>query len=158
MALWSGSASAAVGSAATPEVKDTREGEDVTLSCRFDPAHALQNPTYFWLRVNTRKHDNVAINEAPLDSNYRLDFRPDQGRYDLLISNVSYERDNGQFECRIKAPGTGKDLHSKALALTVLTPPDAPTVSPGPRPVATEGKPLQLTCASAGGSPDPIIR
>ncbi|KAE8737392.1 hypothetical protein FOCC_FOCC017145 [Frankliniella occidentalis] len=145
------------GGGSTPEVKDTREGEDVSLSCRFAPQVAQQNPTYFWLRINTRKHDNVAIGNAPLDTNYRLDFRPDQGRYDLLISNVSYERDNGQFECRVKAPGSGLDLHSQVVALTVLTPPEPPTVQPNSRPVATEGKPLQLTCSSAGGSPDPII-
>lgn len=148
----------ALAAGSAPETKDTREGEDVSLSCRFAPHLAQQNPTYFWLRINTRKHDNVAIGEAPLDTNYRLDFRPDQGRYDLLISNVSYERDNGQFECRVKAPGSGLDLHSQVVSLTVLTPPDAPTVSPGARPVATEGKPLQLTCSSAGGSPDPVIR
>ncbi|XP_034242329.1 uncharacterized protein LOC117645893 isoform X4 [Thrips palmi] len=155
VAMAAGSAGA---TAAAPEVRDTREGEDVSLSCRFAPQVAQQNPTYFWLRVNTRKHDNVAIGDAPLDTNYRLDFRPEQGRYDLLISNVSYERDNGRFECRVKAPGSGLDLHSHVVALTVLTPPDAPVVTPGVRPVATEGKPMQLSCGSTGGSPDPVIR
>lgn len=88
----------------------------------------------------------------------RLDFRPDQGRYDLLISNASYERDNGQFECRLKAAGSGKDLHSQSFTVTVLTPPGPPTISPSLTPTATEGKPLELACSSSGGSPDPVIR
>lgn len=89
---------------------------------------------------------------------FRLDFRPDQGRYDLLISNASYERDNGQFECRLKAGGSGRDLHSQSFVVTVLTPPGPPKVSPSSEPTATEGKPLELSCSTAGGSPDPVIR
>ncbi|XP_075224340.1 hemicentin protein echinoid isoform X2 [Lycorma delicatula] len=140
------------------DMKDTREGEDVTLECRFSPQLASQEPTYYWLRTNKRNHDNVAIEQTPLDTNYKLDFRPDQGRYDLLISNASYERDNGQFECRLKAGGSGRDLHSQAFIVTVLTPPGQPKVSPSSNPTATEGKPLELACSSAGGSPDPVIR
>ncbi|XP_039283804.1 hemicentin-1 isoform X1 [Nilaparvata lugens] len=140
------------------DIKDTREGEDVTLECRFSPQLASQGTTYYWLRTNKRNHDNVAIEQTPLDANYKLDFKPDQGRYDLLISNASYERDNGNFECRLKAGGSGRDLHSQAFTVTVLTPPGPPRVSPAANPVATEGKPLELACSSAGGSPDPVIK
>ncbi|CAH0770951.1 unnamed protein product [Bemisia tabaci] len=140
------------------EMKDTREGEDVTLECRFPPQLKSQNPSFYWLRVNRHTHDNVAIEQTPLDNNYRLDFRPEQGKYDLLISNASYERDNGRFECRAKAPGSGTDLHSQSFVVTVLTPPGPPRISPAPNTTATEGKPLELACSSAGGSPDPLIR
>ncbi|XP_071454831.1 cell adhesion molecule Dscam1 isoform X1 [Hetaerina americana] len=143
---------------ATEEAKDTREGEDVTLECRFRPQIAAQaEVTFFWLRINRRNHDNVAIQKTPLNSNYKLDFRPELGRYDLLISNASYERDNGRFECRVKAAGSGTDIHSQAFRLTVLTRPSPPRAAPA-APIATEGKPLSLTCSSTGGSPDPEIR
>lgn len=88
----------------------------------------------------------------------RLDFRPELGIYDLLISNSTYERDNGKFECRLKAAGTGREIHSQSFQITVLTPPSPPRITPGPNPVATEGRPLELSCGSAGGSPDPIVR
>lgn len=89
---------------------------------------------------------------------FRLDFRPELGIYDLLISNSTYERDNGKFECRLKAAGSGREIHSQSFQITVLTPPSPPRISPGPNPVATEGRPLELACTSTGGSPDPIVR
>jgi len=87
----------------------------------------------------------------------RLDFQPERGIYDLQIKNVSYNRDNGRFECRIKAKGTGADVHQEFHNLTVLTPPHPPVISPGNIAVATEDKPMELTCSSIGGSPDPTI-
>ncbi|XP_054261719.1 hemicentin-1 isoform X2 [Macrosteles quadrilineatus] len=138
--------------------QDTREGEDVNLECRFPPHLATQQATFYWLRTNKRGHDNVAISSSALDPNYRVDLRPEQGRYDLLISNASFDRDNGQFECRLKVVGSGKDLHSQSFTVTVLTPPSPPQVTPGLSPTASEGKPFQLSCSSAGGSPDPTIR
>lgn len=86
-----------------------------------------------------------------------MDYRPSLGRYDLHINNASYERDNGEFECRVKATGSGQDLHSQRVQVTVLTPPGPPRVTPA-SPTATEGKALELTCSSMGGSPDPIVR
>uniref|UniRef100_A0A1A9ZI18 Ig-like domain-containing protein n=1 Tax=Glossina pallidipes TaxID=7398 RepID=A0A1A9ZI18_GLOPL len=87
----------------------------------------------------------------------QLDFRPKSGIYDLQIKNTSYNRDNGRFECRIKAKGTGADVHQEFYNLTVLTPPHPPVISPGNVAVATEDKPMELTCSSIGGSPDPMI-
>lgn len=40
----------------------------------------------------------------------------------------------------------------------MLTPPGPPRIAPGPNPVATEGRPLELSCTSTGGSPDPVVR
>jgi echinoid protein len=87
----------------------------------------------------------------------RVDFRPEKGIYDLRITNASYNRDNGRFECRIKAQGTGDDVHQQYYNLTVLTPPQPPLVAPGNIVVATEEKKQELTCSSIGGSPDPTI-
>ena len=75
----------------------------------------------------------------------------------MQISNASYSRDNGRFECRVKAQGTGADVHQEYYNLTVLTPPQPPLVAPGSIVVATEEKKQELTCSSVGGSPDPTI-
>lgn len=87
----------------------------------------------------------------------RVDFQPDRGMYDLRITNTSYNRDNGRFECRIKAVGTGADVHQEYYNITILTPPQPPMVAPGNIATATEDKKLDLTCSSIGGSPDPSI-
>lgn len=88
---------------------------------------------------------------------YRVDFQPDRGIYDLRIQNTSYNRDNGRFECRIKAVGTGADVHQEYYNITILTPPQPPMVAPGNIATATEEKKLDLTCSSIGGSPDPSV-
>ncbi len=89
-----------------------------------------------------------------------MDHRPSEGVYDLTISSASYDRDNGHFECRLVEGGTGRDLHSLDLDLTVLLAPSPPRVGPagsGRALVATEGRRANLTCSSVGGSPPPEI-
>ena len=81
---------------------------------------------------------------------YRVDHKPQQGKYDLFITKANYDRDNGQFKCSLKEAGTGIELHSKSVELTVLLKPSPPSISPD-NATATEGKPLNLTCASIGG-------
>lgn len=88
--------------------------------------------------------------------NFSVDYKPEEGKYDLHIRQANYDRDNGQFECRMKEGGTGIELHSKSIELTVLLQPSPPSISPS-NPIATEGRPLNLTCASIGGSPPPEI-
>ncbi|XP_077286250.1 hemicentin protein echinoid isoform X2 [Arctopsyche grandis] len=139
------------------ESRDTREGEDVTLECRFNPPAASESLTYYWVR-NNPTHDNVAIGAIPLASNYKLDYRPEQGRYDLLITNATYERENGYFECRVKLAGSGQSVHAQGYQLTVLTVPQPPRVYPGARVQATEGREQRLSCSSIGASPDPVFR
>ncbi|XP_055680977.1 hemicentin-2-like isoform X1 [Lutzomyia longipalpis] len=140
------------------ESLDTREGEDVTLKCRFNEQHSTNEFSYYWARWTVgNKYENVAIGNIQLNTNYRLDFRPERGIYDLLIKNASYGRDNGRFECRVKAVGTGADVHQEYYNVTVLTPPQPPQVAPGNIAIATEDKRQELTCSSIGGSPDPTI-
>ncbi|XP_075150906.1 friend of echinoid [Haematobia irritans] len=138
---------------------DTREGADLVLKCRFTEHYDSKDFTFYWARWTCCpiQFENVAIGDVQLNSNYRLDFRPSRGIYDLQIKNTSYNRDNGRFECRIKAKGTGADVHQEFYNLTVLTPPHPPIISPGNIAVATEDKSLELTCSSIGGSPDPMI-
>ncbi|XP_049302796.1 hemicentin-2 [Bactrocera dorsalis] len=141
------------------ESLDTREGVDLVLKCRFTEHYDAKDFSFYWARWNCcpTQFENVAIGDVQLNMNYRVDFRPGRGIYDLQIKNTSYNRDNGRFECRIKAKGTGADVHQEFYNLTVLTPPHPPMITPGNIAIATEDKPLELTCSSVGGSPDPTI-
>ena len=49
-----------------------------------------------------------------------MDNRPSEGVYDLEIEGATYDRDNGQFECRMKEGGSGRELHSKSVTVTGL--------------------------------------
>jgi echinoid protein len=75
--------------------------------------------------------------------------------YDLTLTAATYDRDNGRFECRMKEGGSGQELHSMAIDLTVLLKPNPPVIKTPPS--ATEGRLLNLTCSSDGGSPPPKI-
>ncbi|XP_050294369.1 cell adhesion molecule DSCAM-like isoform X2 [Anthonomus grandis grandis] len=137
---------------------DAREGEDVTLECRFPPP-SMQSLSYYWIRQSkTKGHDNVAIKDTPFDPNYKLNYHVEEGIYDLLISNASYDRDDGHFECKVKAGGSGQNIHTQSYAVTVLALPQPPQIAPGTLVTATEGKKQELTCSSVGGSPDPQVK
>jgi len=137
-------------------VKDVLLGSDVELQCRFSPGLAADTATLYWIRSTNDQHDNVAIGNTPYSTGYTVEHKPELGRYDLRIKNASYERDNGNFECRNVEFGTGRKLHSSVIQLVVLLPPSPPTISPL-QPTVTEGKQFNLTCASTGGSPPPQI-
>ena len=100
---------------------------------------------------------SLFIGGLQLENNYALDFKPENGLYHLRISNATYDRDNGRFECRMKEGKTGKILHAQSFDLTVLLEPSPPTIRPA-NPTATEGRPFNLTCSSVGGSPPPQIK
>ncbi|KAJ8910183.1 hypothetical protein NQ315_004523 [Exocentrus adspersus] len=87
-----------------------------------------------------------------------LNYQVEKGIYDLLISNASYDRDNGRFECKVKAGGSGANLHVQKYTLTVLTAPLEPAIAPSSHVTVTEGKRQELTCSSIGGSPDPQVK
>ncbi|XP_032515238.2 hemicentin-2 [Danaus plexippus] len=141
------------------EQHDSREGDDVSMQCRFDlEPVAGESLTYYWVRSTSSGHDNVAIGNIPLETNYQINYAPSEGKFDLLVSNVTYERDNGRFECRVKAGGSGRTLHSQGHSLVVLTQPQPPILNPGPQAQAQEGRQLNLTCSSTGGSPSPYIK
>lgn len=89
---------------------------------------------------------------------HRIIFAPTEGKFDLMISNITYERDNGQFECWVKAGGSGRTMHSQGYNLVVLSQPKPPVLNTGPLALAQEGRQLNLTCSSSGGSPSPVIK
>lgn len=50
---------------------DTREGEDLTLRCRFNGQHAVNEFSYYWARSDGANFENVAIGNVQLNTNYR---------------------------------------------------------------------------------------
>ncbi|XP_076367053.1 cell adhesion molecule DSCAML1-like isoform X5 [Tachypleus tridentatus] len=143
---------------ALPKVnKDVVEGKTARLQCRFNPALSSGNVLYYWIRTNNDGKDNAAISGVALDPHYEVEFAPNDGRYDLLISHAKYDADNGQFECKLKEGGSGADIHNMDFSVTVLIPPGPPNIIPT-KPTAREGESFTLTCSSEGGSPDPLIR
>jgi len=135
---------------------DVTEGGEVVLPCRFNPSLLETDSTLYWIRSNRRNHDNVAIGQTAFHKQYRVDYDEEEGVYDLSVSMVEFGRDNGRFECRIKEDGTGVELYTKTISLTVLVPPPTPDISTSAL-TAVEGRPYTLTCTSEGGSPTPNI-
>jgi hypothetical protein len=58
-----------------PEEKvDVRQGAGVELGCRFSPAllrPSSSGSTLYWIRSNSRNHDNVAIGQTAFHQDYR---------------------------------------------------------------------------------------
>lgn len=61
----------AVDLTSSEDIKDTREGEDVTLECRFAPQNSRETVSYYWTKNIKQIHDNVAVGNVPLGSNYK---------------------------------------------------------------------------------------
>ncbi len=108
----------------TTSNKDAVEGETIRLDCRFNPQLLGNNPNkliFYWHRTNNKKTDPVAINENPLDTDYSIEHNTIEGKYDLLIQRAQYDRDNGQFECKIKEAGNGAEIKSLSYVVTILS-------------------------------------
>lgn len=103
------------------EARDVVEGESLRLTCHFNPALASRHILYFWYRSTRDSRENAAIGDSPLDPHYSVDYFPNEGRYDLIISRAQYEKDNGPFECTLKEVGSGADVHTYAYKVTVLS-------------------------------------
>lgn len=103
------------------ENKDALEGETIKLACRYDPSVKSEGKelAFYWQKTNARGlQDVVAINANSLSTDYVLE--SSDGKYDLMIISAQYERDNGQFECKIKEAGSGLAVQSKAYVVTIL--------------------------------------
>lgn len=139
------------------ENRDVVEGQSIRLQCRFPATVASSNTFYYWIRTDEDRSTNAAIKDVVLDSQYHVDFVPQEGRYDLVISRAQYNKDNRKFSCNVQEGGSGNDIYSITYIITVLIPPGPPQITP-PKPVAREGDAFALSCMSEGGSPDPIIQ
>jgi hypothetical protein len=75
---------------------------------------------FYWQKTSVVKgQDVVAINDQSFSKFYSLD--ASEGKYDLVIPSAQYDRDNGQFECKIKEPGSDHEIVSKAYVVTILS-------------------------------------
>lgn len=104
--------------------KDALEGETIRLDCRFDPDLLDSNSNkliFYWHRKNHLRTDPVAINENPLEIDYLIEYSTKDGIYDLIITKAQYDRDNGQFECKIKEAGNGAEVLSRSFTVTILS-------------------------------------
>ena len=104
--------------------KDAVEGETIRLDCRFNPQLLGTNSKkliFYWHRTNNIKTDPVVINENPLELDYSVEHNTNEGKYDLLIKRAQYNRDNGQFECKIKEAGNGAEVISLSFVVTILS-------------------------------------
>lgn len=81
----------------------------------------LNEVVFYWHRKNPIYNEPVAVGPSSLDSNYRVTFDKSKGVYDLRILNAQYDRDNSQFECKIKEPGSGVELKSRTYVVTILS-------------------------------------
>lgn len=59
---------------AAEELIDTREGEDLTLKCRFNEQQSKNEFSYYWARSAGANFENVAIGDVQLNTNYRYTF------------------------------------------------------------------------------------
>jgi len=107
--------------------KDGQEGDTIKLACRFDPSSVLGSRSassgkelaFYWQKTSVKGVDVVALNANSLSPDYVLE--ASEGKYDLVILSAQYDRDNGQFECKIKEPGSGVEIQSKAYVVTILS-------------------------------------
>ncbi|GIY27737.1 hemicentin-1 [Caerostris extrusa] len=163
------------GSCLEPEGRDVVEGQSTRLPCRFNQ-YRPEKIAIYWIRTNTENPDIITMNNASHSDNlYKVDFKPDEGRYDLTILRAEYDRDNCHLQCRFKdlSNGSGGYTVIASFAVTVfnkflvlnlkifinffLIPPGPPQITP-PKPVAREGETFALSCMSQGGSPDPVVQ
>ncbi|XP_071095594.1 nephrin-like isoform X1 [Haliotis cracherodii] len=126
-----------------PQSQSVAVGGNVTFHCELNDRGAR---TVIWhdSTYNILFQDGNRFN-AP--ENYII-----QGEFNLVITNIKKE-DNRQFICNVK------DLGLEAANLTVLLPPNPPSIEAN----ATgnpyrENQVLGLTCKSRGGNPNPTIR
>lgn len=76
---------------------DVLEGKDITLQCPFNnPGLINSNNALYWMKqINGENADNVAIGDQAYHPNYKIRLVEEESRYDLIISQATYERDNG---------------------------------------------------------------
>jgi len=103
------------------------EGETIRLPCRFNPSlirHSTNELVYYWQKTTTSSKgskDVAAVNSNSLVKEYVLESQSHEGRYDLRIDAAQYDRDNGQFECKIKESGSGTEILSVTYVVTILS-------------------------------------
>lgn len=117
------------------------------LQCQILPLQ--ENIKMFWI-----KDQNKYTVENNFSKNKFLKFiNLENGYYDLLIRNVSYEH-NGTYECTIISSTI---TYTKCINLIVLRAPNPPIILPVSA-LATEDQQFKLQCNTYGGNPEPEVK
>lgn len=137
-----------------PESVTAREGEAVTLACSV--AHKVG--VLQWTK------DDFGLGTARSLPGYsRLSMvggaedGEDSGQWNLRLEEVRLE-DDGRYQCQVGATDTAPPLRSRYARLTVLTAPEPPVLTAGPRLRLEEGRLGLVQCISRGGHPASVIR
>ena len=129
------------------EPKDitVREGEDVTLLCVVKNKAGILQWTRDDFGLGTDK-------ELTGYSRYMMSGDEVLGEWHLLIRNVTME-DDARYQCQVGATENADPIRSRYATLTVISPPDPPVITAGPKLVLREGKQGMVQCISKGGKP-----
>lgn len=100
---------------------DALEGDTIRLACRYDPDTIKSRASlgFYWSKTSVIKEQDVVAINAQSFSKYSLE--QSEGKYDLVIPSAQYDRDNGQFECKIKESGSDTVILAKAYVVTILS-------------------------------------
>ncbi|XP_064650487.1 kin of IRRE-like protein 1 isoform X3 [Lineus longissimus] len=74
----------------------------------------------------------------------------------LMIESARLE-DDAMYQCQVGATENTAGIRSRNAVLSVLLPPDRPTINGGPLLTVTAGKTMNITCTSENGKPAPNI-
>ena len=77
--------------------------------------------------------------------------------WNLEINNVTLE-DDGRFQCQVGATDDVSPIRSRYATLSVLTPPQPPVITSGPKMILKEGRVAMIQCISKGGKPASTVR
>lgn len=103
------------------ENRDVVEGQNVRLPCRFNSDISQKEAMFYWMvLMSDSRQDIIMMNDGSYGSHYTADFTPHDGRYDLTVSRAEYQRDNTQFECRLKNIKDGSIKVLATFSVTVL--------------------------------------
>ena len=89
-------------------------------------------------------------------SRYRM-LGEGEENWNLEITNVTLE-DDAKFQCQVGATDSASPIRSRYATLQVLSPPQPPVITAGPKMILKEGKTAMVQCISKGGKPAATIK
>jgi len=132
-----------------PEDVIAVEGERVVLGCEVKN----KTGTLQWTR------DDFGLGTDRDLSGFRRYKMLGRGEesWNLEIMNVTLE-DDAKFQCQVGATDSALPIRSHYATLQVLSPPQPPVITAGPKMILKEGKTAMVQCISKGGKPAATIK
>uniref|UniRef100_A0AC34QSZ8 Uncharacterized protein n=1 Tax=Panagrolaimus sp. JU765 TaxID=591449 RepID=A0AC34QSZ8_9BILA len=141
-----------------PQPYYVREGEPgPLLNCKFDQKYIKQGQyERDWTRIVNGVPKLLARDDVVFSKDdYKLVIDESSGDYSLQIKKVQFDRDNGQFFCRLLDQTTGNQINSKPATIWVVVPPNDPVITSQPTDAVKEDDLVKIQCESTGGNPPP---